>query len=423
MLIALSALTAGCSDRPRNNPLDPANPETGGRPTGVTAIAILDTIEVRWHAVGLRDLTGYNLYRQRSGENAPSLLARLQPTQTRYLDLGVRYGVEHRYQISALVNDFESPRSAAATITPGPTLTWVADFDDRSVVKISHDGRHEILRSFLSLAPFRLAVDRQRGTVWVLVTDRSTRTSGKLARCNLGGRLLGSHGSFVGMAGFALDPGTGHVWVADSSGEGVLRFDGDGRLLAQRKNVPKISAVAFNSFTRELWAATAAGGQVLRIASQPVADSLRIEVRPLFAGRPLALEVHQATGAVWVALGDSVMWQSGDGRQRRKAGVRFRYASQVAVNQLTGECWVIDESRLAFRDSRVVKLDPAGGLEFEVGGLDRPQALAVNPFDSSCYVAETLRGRLVIISAAGAVQPAFFDLITPFDVEVVDFSK
>ncbi len=422
-LILLGGLAAGCTDRPRTNPLDPANPETGGRPTGVTAVSILDTIEVRWQAVRLRDLTGYNLYRQRSGESEPTLLAQLSPRQTRYLDLAVPYGVQHSYQVTALVDGFESARSAAATTTPGPTLTWIADFTDRSVVKLSHDGRHEILRTFMALVPFRLAVDRQRGSVWVLVTDRPTRTSGQLARLTLNGRVVESYGRFVGMAGLALDPGTGDIWVADSLGEGVLRFDAEGRLLAQRKNVPKIAAVAFNSFTRELWAATARDGRLLRINSQPVADSLRIEFQPLFAGRPLALAVQQRTGAIWVALGDSVMWQNVDGSQRRKANVTFHHASQVAVDQLTGECWVIDESSDYYRDSRVVKLNAAGERQFEVNGFYWPQALAVNPFDSSCYVADTLRGRIVIISAAGAVQPAFFDLYSPYDVEVVDFSK
>jgi len=422
-LILIGGLAAACSDRPRTNPLDPANPETGGRPTGVTAISILDTIEVRWQAVRLRDLSGYNLYRQRSGEREATLLARLNPQQTRYLDLAVPYGVQHSYQVTALVGGFESPRSAAATTTPGPTLTWIADYEDRSVVKLSHGGQHEILRTFMTLVPFRLAVDRQRGSVWVLVTDRPSRSSGQLMRLTLSGQVVGSYGRFVGMAGFALDPNTGHIWVADSLGEGVLRFDAEGRLLAQRKNVPKIAAVAFNSFTQELWAATARDGRLLRISSQAVVDSLRFESQPLFAGRPLALEVQQRTGAIWVALGDSVMWQNVDGSQRRKASVTFRYASQVAVDQLTGECWVIDESRNSYRDSRVVKLNAAGERQFEVNGFDRPQALAVNPFDSSCYVADTLRGRIVIISASGAVQPVFFDLYSPYDVEVVDFSK
>ncbi len=422
-LILIGGLAAGCSDRPRTNPLDPANPETGGRPVGVTVVSILDTIEVRWQAVPLRDLSGYNLYRQRSGETAPSLLAQVDARQTRYRDVGVVYGVLHSYQISARVQAFESPLSAPATITPGPTLLWVADFDDRSVVKLSHDGRHEILRSFVQLSPFRLTVDRQRGSLWALVSDRPSRTKGHLVRFTLDGGPVGSYGQFVGMVGLALDPASGHVWVADSLGEGLMRFDAEGRLLAQRKNVPKISAVAYNSFMRELWATSVSEGQLLRFASQPLQDSLRMEVRPLFTGRPLALEVYQRTGAIWVALGDSVMWQSVDGRPSRKANVTFRYASQLAVNQLTGECWVIDESRDFFRDSRVVKLNAAGERQFEVNGFDRPQALAVNPFDSSCYVADTLRGRIVIISASGAVQPVFFDLYSPYDVEVVDFSK
>jgi hypothetical protein len=422
MLPAL-LLLAGCSDRPRDNPLDPENSKTAGRPTGVTAISILDTINVRWDALRLRDLTGFNVYRQRAGEADFSLLANLGPQQNRFVDATVRYGVAHSYRVTARVNDFESPPSASATIVPGPTLTWVADFDDRSIVKLSHDGQREISRARLLLPPFRLAVDKQRGSVWALLTDRPSPASGKLARFDLNGKPLGSFGQFPGMVDLALDDTDGSVWVADSLGEGLIRFDHEGRHVAQHKNVPKISALAYNRFTRELWALTGRDGQLLSVASQPVVDTLRIAIQSFVRGRPLAIDIDNTTGAAWMAFADSVIRVDVNGNNRLKVKASFRFASHVAVDQLTGECWVIDQSLDFFRDSRVLKLGPGGDMVFEVNGLDRPQALAVNPFDSSCYVADTLRGRTVMISKTGAVLPGFHDLITPFDIEVVAFSN
>lgn len=422
-ILVIALLLIGCSDRQRVNPLDPENPETGGRPTGLSVVSILDTIEVRWNALRLRDLTGFKLYRQRAGETDFSHIASLGPRQNRYVDTAARYGVAHSYHITACVNDFESLPSAVASVTPGPTLTWIADFDDRSIVKLSHDGRNVITRTLLFLPAFRITVDKQRGSVWALLTDRPSRTSGELARFDFNGNPLGSFGDFVGIVDFALDATDGSIWVADSLGKGLIRFDREGRQIAQRIDVPKISALAFNNFAGELWALTAYQGQLLRIASQPVVDTLQIVTQDLFSGMPRAIDVYQATGSAWIAMGDSVICIDREGGNRCKANATFQYASRVAIDQLTGECWVIDESLDFFRDSRVLKFGAGGEMLFEVSGFDRPQALSVNPYDSSCYIADTLRGRTVIISKSGAVLPGYGDLITPFDLEVVAFSR
>lgn len=416
-------LLAGCSDRQHVNPLDPENPETGGRPTGLSVVSILDTIEVRWDALRLRDLSGYRLYRKRATDSDFLRIADLGPRQNRFLDTAASYGVAHSYRLTARVNDFESPPSATATVTPGPTLTWVADFDDRSIVKLSHDGQHVITRTLLFLPAFRITVDPQRGSVWALLTDRPSLTSGELARFDLNGNPLGRFGDFAGIVDFALDASDGSIWVADSLGEGLLRFDHEGRQIAQRKNVPQLAALAYNKFTNELWALTALNGRLLRIASQPVVDTLSITTQNLISGKPRAIDFDQNTGAAWIALGDSVICVDREGNNRFKANASFRFASRVAVDQLTGACWVIDESLNFFRDSRVLKFGAAGEMLFEVNGFDRPQALSVSSFDSSCYIADTLRGRTVIISKTGAVLPGYNDLISPFDIEVVAFSR
>ena len=38
-LLTVALLAAGCSERARLNPFDPANPDTGGQPAGFVAIA------------------------------------------------------------------------------------------------------------------------------------------------------------------------------------------------------------------------------------------------------------------------------------------------------------------------------------------------------------------------------------------------
>ena len=52
-VLALVVLSGGCTDRPRSNPLDPNNPDTGGGPATFTAIAQNGQVELRWTRAAL----------------------------------------------------------------------------------------------------------------------------------------------------------------------------------------------------------------------------------------------------------------------------------------------------------------------------------------------------------------------------------
>ena len=50
LTLLLLVMLSGCSRRERTNPLDPANPATGGGPSGFNAIADFSLVRLSWDA-------------------------------------------------------------------------------------------------------------------------------------------------------------------------------------------------------------------------------------------------------------------------------------------------------------------------------------------------------------------------------------
>ncbi len=412
-IAAVTVLLSACSDRSRENPFDPRNPETQGRPTGTAVISVLDTIRVSWQPMALRDLTGYTVYRKLAGEPDFSPLAEISARSNHYEDRSHRFGILHQYRVVVKVGAEVSPPSDEVAITPGPTIAWLADVNDGTLVKLTHDGRHELLRTFAFPAPERVKIDARRGNVWVL--DEFT---GRLGRVNFSGADKQIFDDFVQPVDLVLDGEDGSIWVADSLERSLRRYDAGGVLAAQNDSLPKLAAFALNPFYHEMWAISADGLELLRLSKQ-AALVQRVPLPVAVGDDPIDLEVHAATGSAWLSLRRRVVLLNAEGRFLQASTYAFRKALRLAVDQNSGECWVIDET-LQYRQSRVLKLDLQGAVAYQFEGLDRPQSLAVNPFDSSCYVTDSLRGRVVRISKEGELQTVFAGLITPVDIDIAN---
>ncbi len=413
LCLLVQALGVACTERSRSNPLDPQNPQTGGKPTGLRVISELDTIRLSWNRLLLQDLSGFNVYRKLPNESDFTLLGQTTAQSNSYQDLSDRFGVLHSYRITARVGNLETPPSDEVTTTPGPTIVWVADIDSRAVIKLTHDGQHEILRSRAFLNPWRLRVDERRGNVWVL--DDLTGDFGHLDQK---GQLLGVHEKFFDAVGLALDPEDGSVWVAENAEHSLSRFDSNGKLLARVDSLPELAALAFNPHLQELWALTNAGEQLLRVEKNS-ARITRVELQPSWNGPVGDLAIRATTGEAWIAAGDRVVRLDEHGKVAFVSPDEFRYAIRVALDQASGACWMITDSRQYRNDSSVFRFAAHGTIELKVEGFGRPQSLAVNPYDASCYVLDTLHGRLVRISAAGQLTNGYTNFLAPIDIDIV----
>lgn len=398
---------SGCSDRPRLNPLDPQNPDTLGRPTGLDVVSVRDTVRLQWDQLEVRDLTGFRIYRQLEGEAGFFPIALTLPGAFTFQELGTTYGVQHTYRISAVAADFESPPSADVTITPGPAFSWVADAGTGDLVKLSHDGMHTILRSSELVRPHRLRIDARRRTVWVL-----DRFGGEIVRINSRGERVASNRRSLGAADLSIDDVDGSVWVADSLDNGLTKFDSTGTLIKGLKNYKGIVALAMHPATGELWALDRATRRVLIFSRN---GDLR-RTLPIVLQRPYDLDIDSRTGKVWIADANRVLRLDAQGESEALALPPLRLVFAVVADEATGGCWLIDYSS-AIRDSNILKLRPSGEMLFVGKGFDIPERLAVNPFDGSCLVADYGNGRVVRISADGSRISSYERVFAPIDVD------
>src|SRR5262245_48336434 len=98
-LLIAALLTAGCSNRERLNPLDPANTSTRGAPQGFAAIAGDGLVELSWNALQPKDwVLGYRIFR-RIESGTFDRLADLPPNSSQYLDVGLANDVDYTYHI------------------------------------------------------------------------------------------------------------------------------------------------------------------------------------------------------------------------------------------------------------------------------------------------------------------------------------
>jgi len=407
------ALLAACTERSRSNPLDPQNPQTGGKPTGLRVISELDTIRLSWNRMLLQDLSGFNVYRKLPNESDFTLRGQTTGQSNSYQDLSDRFGVLHSYRITARVGELETPPSEEVATTPGPTVVWVADIDSRAVIKLTHDGQHEILRARAFLNPWRLRVDERRGNVWVW--DDLT---GDFGRLDQKGQLLGVHAKFFDAVGLALDVEDGSVWVAENAEHSLSRFDSSGKLLARVDSLPELSALAFNPHLQELWALTSAGERLLRVQKNSM-QLTPAELQTSWKGPVRDLAIRATTGEAWIAAEDRLVRLDEGGKVAFVSTEEFRFAIRVALDQASGTCWMITDTRQYRNDSNVYSFAANGTMLLQLEGFGRPQSLAVNPFDASCYVLDTLQGRLVRISAAGQVTTGFTSFLAPIDIDIV----
>ncbi|MBK8231312.1 MAG: hypothetical protein IT349_03255 [Candidatus Eisenbacteria bacterium] len=337
-------LLSGCETRDPKNPLDPNNPDTGGTPALLNAIAEDAAVELRWDLGPLQDVSGVRVIRGSSAAGEHTLLEESGRGSGAFRDAKLINLLEYHYRL-----EIRDPRGRwMATLPdsarPGPAEPWVIDLVNGGLLGLSPDGR-----------------------------DRRTR-------------LLGSR-QLLDLAVVS----DGSLWVADYfRGELLhLRPSGEGIEVIEQ---PAVNAVVLEE--EWLWTGSFLGGQVSRLradGSVAFIDSSAGRVEDLF--RPAG-----ETG-VWVAARDSLVSRIGFD------SVRFRLRSFVwpvalAADSL-GVLYVAD--RGAAEVYRVAR-DGSSVTPLALGFV-QPVDLAADGA-GGVWVADPGRGELIHIDAAGLEERA-----------------
>ena len=395
-LCLLSIFLVFCTNREQKNPLDPQNPDTGGKPVGLKIYSEYDKITLSWRAVDVNGLVGYNVYRKISSDTGFTLIHLTPAGSTEFYDCNATYDLKYTYIISALTSSYESLKSDSVSITPGATIIWATDVDNRRIIKITHDGIHEISRMSVDGYPWDIAINHRDGSYWfsdILWGEINYIINNKLKRYT-------SPTEWWKPVDIELDVEREILWVADEQGK-IIRISpavGDSLQEISCQNFISPYSVSVVKQSGKCWVADPMSKNVFTISH----DGKIISISPVQFVRPCAVVVNQSDGNCWVADSTSIIKLSSDGYLSFSITADFQYAYTLDINKNTGELWVVDLG-LELNGSRVLKFDEQGNKLLEVSGFNYSRKIAVNLCDNGCVVVDTGNGRIVRLSSLGEI--------------------
>jgi sugar lactone lactonase YvrE len=407
---ALALLAAGCSRRVRDNPLDPLNPSTGGRPAGFNAIAGFTLVSLSWTPQPDLEIDGFMLERQVAGDSVYRPVDGVLPRDaSSYVDLGRVNGVTVRYRLYFVIDGAPVRVPAEDVATPGPLRPWVSEFGGH-LTRLSPDGRDIVFRvgdvgevegialdywstpgrvwctaqpegwltgldvngSFRLRqeglqSPNELAVSPGDGTVWV--SDRS----GALLHFGPDGqpRTPNSIGPIAQPEGIAISARDLSIWVCENGGNRVRRYSAAGSIIASTAVIQPFR-VAVDSLSGIGWVTSFARGLVYRIAGDgTLLDSASV-------GGPIGIAIDRVHERVWIAdrLDGAAIALDPSTLARIVTVPNLPGIRDVAVDRASGDAWFTLPSQ-----NVVVRLDKDGHEVTRIGALDTPLEIRIDPGD------------------------------------------
>lgn len=410
--LALALLLSGCEDRPRTNPLDPSNPETGGGPSAFFALAENEATELVWRAAPVGTaLLGFSLERRLlpSGSFTPvGLIYPLTSTGTK--DPGLTNDETYEYRLSFLNADtVVTGRPALSQATPGPERIWVSDPGADAIVRLTPDGRRRSLTIPNVSTVNRLAIDPADGAVWA-----SEPLDGRVRIFNGAGHLLHTITGLSQPNAVAVDAVSGTAWVCDEFSGIVRRYDRAGTIQATSPAVPLPVDVAMAPAS-QLWIVDQ-GGPKSTAGRAILAGQDGVILNPVSVGSdPRRIAVDLLDGSIWVTRlsPGEVQHLSASGAELvRIGGLRGPYA--VDIDEGRNRVWVgLDDA------NAVIALDrTSGALVHTVNGIARPRGLSVADRTGDVWVAAIATGEIVRIGTDGTIRARLAGFEAPFDVRV-----
>ena len=105
-VILISSLLTFCGEKPtepkRDNPFDPANPQTGGDPFELTVKIANGGVMLNWNKPIFPDIKQYKIYRSEEKSTGYLELATTENEQTQYVDKSIENGHSYWYVVAAM---------------------------------------------------------------------------------------------------------------------------------------------------------------------------------------------------------------------------------------------------------------------------------------------------------------------------------
>jgi len=401
--ILLSLTISGCSQRGRNNPLDPQNPETRGRPTGLTVISEKHNVTLTWNSISLRGVLGYRLYRWIWGINSSKKIYFIPSDSSSFIDKDLPYDQKITYRLSVVSSGYESPLSDSVSITPGPYNYWLVDNYDGIVFRLTYDGMHILTESSYIPQPISVSADSFSQTAWVV------NSIGYLFKFSSNGKILLTIKELDHPSNVDVDVSNNLVWIVDQSSTSVVRYDLNGNFLGVTRNFGEISDISSAGSSKGCWVADIKEKKIIFLSTDGE-EKLSVDCTA-----PRAVSCYRRDGWLWVADSLELLRIWPDGKLEKIAKLDFPVVS-LSTDQRTGNCWGITEADRG--KNQVVKLSVDGTLITKVKGFYYARSLIANSFNGGCLVADTGNGRVVRVSENGSIIGTLDNFFTPWDIAV-----
>ncbi len=382
-----------CSDRERLNPIDPQNPETGGRPQGLRVYSEYDQATLRWLNIQLNNFLGYNIYRKSTDDTSFQFIYLTPPDSQVFIDKNLTYDTKYQYYITVKAQDFESRPSDTVSVTPGPTFIWASDVTFRYVLKLTHDCTSVIKRVPIDGYPYAIEMIPGTGELWYtdILMNRVYAIDGQFNQ-----RIVDDFetGEPIDLS---FDKFNDRVWIADETRGKIHVYRNQGsKIFELDKFVRPYSLESYQS-DGACWLADRDGDTIYKLG---INGGIDIQIDSLY--RPTDVTVNQETGDCWVADSSRVLLYNKYGILKLTIDQGLIYPLDVAVDSELGNCWVLDFSYFD-QNSKLLCFSSSGEKLVELTGLTQPENLYVNPYDHSCIVAESGAGRILKISESGKI--------------------
>jgi len=395
---------AGCGDRPRSNPLDPQNPETGGGPQGFHAVAGNARVDLVWRPfTGSSGLLGFRVERRAAGDTAFVLLGVFDPLSGGVTDADVVNDSTYRYRIAfVLADSTPTGRVVEARARPGPEIAWVSDAAGDFVARLTPDGRERSLTLPGLRSVNRLGVDPAHGDLWV--TEPFDQ---RVHVFTSDGVPAASFDGFVSPNAVAVDAPTRTAWICDEQAGAVERVTVTGEIAARVGGTPTPVDVAADPVDGSAWIVEQSAGRALHVARDGAGLGL---VQGLVDPRRVAIDAGD--GSIWVtAYGSGTVYHfaaTGD-TLGRFPGFGGPYG--LAVDDVRDRVWVGLDG-----DGAVVALDPSGQEVVRVAGIPHPRGIAVNRRTGEVWVVSIAGPWVEVLGPDGEVRARQTGFDAPTDV-------
>jgi len=381
-----------CIDRDRLNPIDPRNPITAGRLQQLNVYSEQDRVVLQWRRLSLNNIRGYRIYRKIASDSTFQPISLASPDSSQYIDYPVIYNNKYDYFVSILGGDFETPGSDTVSIIPGPTSIWATDVYNRRLLKISHDGTHEIRQIPVDGYPWALAYDSENNIIWYtdVFLNRVYQIKSPMDEIVLDL----AYGDPIDLV---MDKKNNRIWIADQNQGRIFVFNRQGEKIGEIGDFKKPASIDCVANDGSCWIADSKAGTITKIST-----NLNQVAQISHLINPTSISANQQSGDCWVADSSRVLKFDLKGRLRLSLEPPGNFLRYLAIDSELGHCWVLDFNFFAYQ-SRLLCFNNDGDQLLDLGGLSWPENLKVNPYDHSCIVADAGAGRILKVLLDGTI--------------------